>query len=736
MSEDRENLFAWENGGTYQFNDIYFTEYANELLNIKEAWGLIAAPLGNKSNKKKFYYKVLSNLLRDFYQKNEMIESRLVLYKNARQTFIEQYKFVEKLRQELDAYGEISENRIIEIEKKKNIIKKKEEQINNKNEKKAELDCELEKVITELKFNNNKFENIALEKTAIETELQKLEMENQSFEEKLFDLREKTLSVQNSIGFFARLFKNQKFKDSIKLTELYRKKGDDIEFEISENQKNRTIINEKLSVLNEEYADMKKHIEDLNNSKEMLKSKIIDVIAEIESLNIEINKEQDNIEDIQKKYTEEIHSFINADIDKSGVALDANYVQRVCSKNNEESTQAHIENPWTTQFYNREREKLFYYAMKLNKEFILSSKACRDNFKTLGHYWGYLLGDDNKVVEFRETDDSGCVMSLIQTLFLLVPVISSTFASISSFFRNVKQSGSIGLLVVDEAGQAQPQMALGALYRARKAMIVGDPKQIEPVVTDDLKLLKETYREDIYNPYKEKNVSVQVCADLINPFGTFMENGSDNPDWVGCPLLVHRRCISPMYEISNILSYNGMMKQQTKGAKSEDVEKFIYDKSKWIHITGKEQGKKKHFVEAQGVRVCEMLEIAFERSESPDVFIISPFTTVVKGMREYIQLFCKKNKNSSIQNALKEWIYSNIGTVHTFQGKEANEVVFLLGCDDSKEAAGAISWVNKNIVNVAVTRAEFRLYIVGDEKVWSNSDCVGIAQKLIKSVGC
>ena len=48
---------------------------------------------------------------------------------------------------------------------------------------------------------------------------------------------------------------------------------------------------------------------------------------------------------------------------------------------------------------------------------------------------------------------------------------------------------------------------------------------------------------------------------------------------------------------------------------------------------------------------------------------------------------------------------------HTFQGKEANEVIFLLGCDKSDGAKGAINWVNNNIVNVAVTRAKKHLLI-------------------------
>ena len=73
-----------------------------------------------------------------------------------------------------------------------------------------------------------------------------------------------------------------------------------------------------------------------------------------------------------------------------------------------------------------------------------------------------------------------------------------------------------------------------------------------------------------------------------------------------------------------------------------------------------------------------------------------------------------------------------IGTVHTFQGKEANEVIFLLGCDESDGAKGTVNWVNDNIVNVAVTRAKYRLYVIGDEEVWKKSACVSLSRKYLK----
>jgi hypothetical protein len=178
------------------------------------------------------------------------------------------------------------------------------------------------------------------------------------------------------------------------------------------------------------------------------------------------------------------------------------------------------------------------------------------------------------------------------------------------------------------------------------------------------------------------------------------------------------------------------MKQQTAAPKDELAQKFIYNHSQWINVTGKEIGRKNHFVNEQGDKVIEILELAITKysPELPDIFIISPFNSVVNGIKEYIKKYIKNTPDSILSqygSALVGWMGTNIGTVHRFQGKEAAEVIFILGCDESSASAPAIKWVNNNIVNVAATRAKYRFYVVGDIRAWKESRCVSRAKEII-----
>ena len=716
-----------------EYSDIYFSKYAGDLLRSDNTWGMVAAPLGKKSNIKNFYFNVLSPLLYESFGSNDIINSRLQRYEKSRKLFLSQLERVKKIRDEIyetqvaqeqmqiacAKYDEMKRNINSIIDVKKNSIEAVNDEISN-----------IEKQILD---ENNDIGALGeeIDKKAIEK--QRLQDDVEANACNIKQLYEKKIATCGNVSIFTKIFRRAKYEAIMKLSAEYesdisdiKKKQEVLTSEIENCEKSKNDLYESVRKLQ---ADISK----LEKCKSDKKSIIIDFENEIKQLQAQIIASENEYDKALKKYKHIITEMESRDTIDQYEIFDIQYANNIMEKDIDISTSAQVKNPWFSQRYNREREKLFAYAMEMNKDFVLSSRACRDNLVTLSHYWGVRPGDDKQKITFAMEDVSAMLPSLFQTLFLLVPVISSTFASVGSLFKDVKESGIIGLLVIDEAGQAQPQMAVGSLFRSRRAIIVGDPKQVEPVVPDDLKLLKKAYNTDGLEIYKQKNLSVQVFADRLNSFGTFLENGSDYPEWVGSPLLVHRRCISPMYDISNKLSYDGIMKLQTRPPKKEVEKLFVLDDSYWLNVAGSEVGNKNHFVKEQGEVVCKLLEKAFEKSNEPNIYIISPFTTVVDGIRNYIRSYCYKHPNTKIDSEyIAGYEVKRIGTVHTFQGKEANEVIFLLGCDKSDGAKGAINWVNNNIVNVAVTRAKYRLYVIGDEEAWKKSACVSLARKYLK----
>lgn len=308
---------------------------------------------------------------------------------------------------------------------------------------------------------------------------------------------------------------------------------------------------------------------------------------------------------------------------------------------------------------------------------------------------------------------------------MIVPVISTTFASVSNFLDGI-QCRQLGTLIIDEAGQATPGSSVGAIWRFKKSIIVGDPLQVEPVVTIPKEIAKafaEKYKIPV--EYRRGELSVQNLADSLNKYGGYRNN-----IWVGCPLTVHRRCISPMFEISNKIAYNGRMINETK--KPEEGIKFALDRSQWIDIKGSEVGNKNHFVKQQGEKVCEIVKKSIEVYQGlPKLYIISPYKSVAKDIKhmlvDNLDLWLPNQKQKNF-----DWIEESVGTVHTFQGKEAHEVLLVLGCD--KTSINAAKWAGKsvNILNVAITRAKYRIAIVGDKDVWKGVNFFSDALKMLE----
>lgn len=726
--------------------DIYFSKLATNLLNDEfekhdeqQAFGLISASLGKKANVDKVEKNVIEPLL-DIMRKNDDVTRRKQDFLEAREKFIAQLAQVQSLRIELDElsvkekeYSELcrtaeEKNKLLENHKKEQIVQlpeiDKDEQA-------------LQERIKQLYAQKNQRE---MGMASIQSNCIELETQINMHKSEIAGIRTKIDALRRSVSLLERLFNSAKYKEmqesasqASRVQLQHKQEIEALNISLKEEKNKKEIeqneINKLLEIINEECKKLK----ELCDRREM-------IVSEDQRLESELKVAKKEVEELTKQLEEARSRYQNQDSYDQGFILDRQYISDILSSDKDISTKAQIRNPWFSDHYNRAREKLFLYALQMTKEFILSSKKCRDNFKHLRCLWSGSYDGEERVKIIGE-DLQNCTTAAYETLFLLIPVVSSTFASVQSLFKNVKEENIVGTMIVDEAGQSSPHMAIGALCRSKKAVIVGDPKQVEPVVTDDQDLLKQTFTDDLLKDYKDKTNSVQRFADIINPYGTYLRDKAMNTEeWVGCPLLVHRRCISPMYEISNDISYDNIMKQQTAQPNIEKQKMFIAEKSQWFNVSGKEEGASRHFVKEQGEKVVKMLEVAFSKNPDPDIFIISPFTTVVSGikdcLRKYVAECRRENVASSLldnESGFENLLDKNIGTVHKFQGKEAAEVIFLLGCDTSDDAKTAIRWVNNNIVNVAATRAKYRFYAIGDIEAWKKSKCVSRAKKILDS---
>lgn len=381
--------------------------------------------------------------------------------------------------------------------------------------------------------------------------------------------------------------------------------------------------------------------------------------------------------------------------------------------------ESQINGYWFDSRLNQLRAELFASAMRLHEAWLADALKESRKFSDAIYLLPTLILGKHR---FKPEQ----ALILWQSLFMVVPIVSTTFASLGRQFRDLEAS-TLGWLFIDEAGQAVPQAAVGALWRSKRAVVVGDPLQIEPVFTVPFELInalaKASKVPDDAKVLPHK-YSVQTLADEANRYGTKIRNSSGDGDtWIGSPLRVHRRCYLPMFDLANSIAYSGKM---VFGFDNFTIPPDTLDlgRSSWVHIVGAVKNKQVVPDQIQLV-VNALTELYVALGKLPSLYIISPFRQIKLALTNAIL-----NSNSwkiiesptvkSIPLArLREWCKSHVGTVHTFQGKQQSIVWMVLGCDQSTD--GAVSWASNkpNILNVAMTRAEHRFFIFGDSEIWN-----------------
>ena len=635
-----------------EHENIYFTKDSENIFgNNPRTWGLISAPYGKKTNIQK-----ILGILPEKTQKNEDFNfsfgENILNFKEAISIFKEKYEKVLKYREDFNTSV-------------KQFFRNKDKmlEINNSSDQISNLKNKTENLIEELKKvqDNKEYKDSILKQK-----------------------REQKSNIENSYSFFTKIANKFAGEKNPKILEL----------------------NKDIEILNEELININKDLRNIENDKDELHKKI---------------QVLENSKKILKELEEEINMFFKT---YSSNENDLKLLERCSDLENfysdiisNEKTQESC--PWGVEEFNRLREELFAHSLSLIEAYIVNSKGIKANLKLLklllsGENLGYSIEERKNV--FKEC---------FHTLNLLIPVLSTTFASVSRAFKDFEEN-ELGIVIIDEAGQATPFSAMGLLYRSNRCIIVGDPLQVEPVMTVTSTLIRAIANKyelnklekefniagKIFN-YTSPSLSIQTLADYANLY-----YGKIGETEVGCPLVVHRRCLSPMFDISNRISYDNRMINKCMPDKVK-VD-YVLEKNEFIDVKGQEKGNGDHYVKEQGEKIIEIIKDCIENREidvfenSKHLYVISPFTTVINGLKNDIKKAFKDGNKEAVNN----WCNTCLGTVHKFQGKEANSVILLLGCDNNSKSSAQWAAQAANILNVAATRAKKRFSIIGDLELW------------------
>jgi len=281
--------------------------------------------------------------------------------------------------------------------------------------------------------------------------------------------------------------------------------------------------------------------------------------------------------------------------------------------------------------------------------------------------------DDNQVKEFNSylSDDDNLKMFL-----RVFPIIATT--NISSI-RLGSPKPHFDLTIMDEAGQCSITNALLPIIRGERLVLVGDQNQLEPVLVLDEKINKKLMKKyDIKEEYNYLNNSILRLMQTVDRISKFIL------------LRYHYRSHKKIIHFSGVKYYEDKLIIETENKYVNENPLTLVS----IKSTPLTNNRNTAMEEVDAI-------IQIIKDENiENCGIITPFRNQAELINERLK---------------KEGIKAEAGTIHTFQGDE-NDVIFLTTAITSNTPEKTFDWVknNRELINVATTRAKQRLIVVCD----------------------
>ncbi len=247
------------------------------------------------------------------------------------------------------------------------------------------------------------------------------------------------------------------------------------------------------------------------------------------------------------------------------------------------------------------------------------------------------------------------------------PIVTSTAFSSSSSLGNVMYD----YVIIDEASQCDIATGSLSLLSARNAVIVGDTRQLQNVVTEEDK----QYSESVFRKYSINE------AYKYSRFSFLASVSALFPDIPSVMLIEHYRCQPRIIGFCNEKFYAGNLVLMSEDKKRSD--------ELGLFLTAAGYHSREHSNLRQAEMIAkELLPTLTE--EAGSIGIITPYQNNVRLIRDTI-------KRDDIK----------VDTIHSFQGREMDTIIFSTSDDIVTDFSDS-----PMLINVAVSRAKKHFILV------------------------
>ena len=358
-------------------------------------------------------------------------------------------------------------------------------------------------------------------------------------------------------------------------------------------------------------------------------------------------------------------------------------------------------------------------------------------FRLADWYWSgcWLLEMDARLRDgAKDSKAPQKLEAMLRRFAKLTPCMVSNFHMLPSFFcgwmgsHAVPMWQTIDLLIVDEAGQVAPEIGAPGFALAKRAIVVGDVHQIEPIWNvpegidranaakfgltdrwDDNAYLK--LEQDGYTAAKGSLMQMAARACDVQKYA----------DTRGLMLTEHRRCVPELIAYCNKLVYGGRLEPKRA---SLPADRRLLPAFGYLAMHGNDQpvgGSRRNLADVRNivdwiVRHRSRLEHHYgdphtgqPRHISQIIGIVTPFAAQARTIAALIR---KRMPDTTTKER-----GITVGTVHQLQGAEREIILFSPVYGDGHKG-GMFFDEGRNMMNVAVSRAKDSFLVFGNRALF------------------